>query len=106
MRIFTIRRMFGLALIGAAYVHGKRGGDTTLNSMMDTLRYLWTSAADRLGIEAGGTGGTGGTGGRGEQRPGRNPADRPNDRTGSPGLPKTAAPNGLSGERTPRPQGT
>lgn len=104
MRIFTIRRMFGFALIGAAYVHGKRGGDTSLNSMMDTLRYLWTSAADRLGIEAGRVGGASGS--RGEQRPGRTAVERTSERTASSSLPKTGAPNGLSGERTPRPQGT
>lgn len=51
MRILTIRRLLGLGAIGVAYVHGKRGGDATLASITDTLRYVWSSCAKRLGIE-------------------------------------------------------
>ena len=51
MRIFTLRRMFGIAVVGAAYVHGKRGGDASFDSISDTLHYLWTSAAERLGLD-------------------------------------------------------
>jgi hypothetical protein len=50
MRIFTIRRMVTLAVIGVAYVHGKRRGDLTLTSITDTLNYVWSSTADRFGI--------------------------------------------------------
>ena len=82
MRILTIRRMLGLTAIGVAYVHGKRGGDATLASIADTLRYVWSSAAKRLGIEA---------------RPPRTMPERPaSSRMGTP--------NGL--ERTPRPPGS
>lgn len=81
MRILTIRRMLGLTAIGVAYVHGKRGGDATLASISDTLRYVWTSAAERLGIE---------------KRPQRTMPERP-------ASPRMGAPNGL--ERPPRPQG-
>ena len=51
MKILTIRRLLGIGMIGVAYVHGKRGGDATLASIADTLRHVWTSAAERLGIE-------------------------------------------------------
>src|SRR5262249_48620814 len=51
MKILTIRRMLGIAAIGVAYIHGKRGGDATLASIADTLRHVWSSAAERLGIE-------------------------------------------------------
>ena len=51
MRILTIRRMLGIAAIGVAYVHGKRGGDVTFASIADTMRYLWAQTADRLGID-------------------------------------------------------
>lgn len=81
MRILTIRRMLGLAAIGVAYVHGKRGGDATLASIADTLRHVWTSAAERLGID---------------NRPQRTMPERP-------ASPRMGAPNGL--ERPPRPQG-
>jgi hypothetical protein len=81
MRILTIRRMLGLAVIGVAYVHGKRGGDATLASIADTLRHVWTSAAERLGIEP---------------RAQRTMPERP-------ASPRMGAPNGL--ERPPRPQG-
>jgi len=50
MRIFTLRRMFGLAVVGTAYVHGKRGGDATFASISDTLHYLWNATAERLGL--------------------------------------------------------
>lgn len=81
MKILTIRRMLGLAAIGVAYVHGKRGGDATLASIADTLRYVWSSAAERLGIQT------------------RAARTMP-ERTVSP---RMGAPNGL--ERMPRPQG-
>jgi hypothetical protein len=83
MKILTIRRMLGLAAIGVAYVHGKRGGDATLASIADTLRYVWSAAAERLGIE--------------KQRAQRAVAERP-------ASPRMGTPNGL--ERTPRPQGS
>jgi hypothetical protein len=73
--------MLGLTAIGVAYVHGKRGGDATLASIADTLRHVWTSAAERLGIE---------------KRPQRTMPERPAN-------PRMGAPNGL--ERPPRPQG-
>ena len=79
--IFTLRRMFGMAVVGAAYVHGKRGGDATFASISDTLHYLWNAAAERLGLD---------------RRPARVMAQRP-----MPG--KTIPPNGL--ERHPRPPG-
>lgn len=81
MKIFTLRRMFGIALIGVAYVHGKRGGDATFASISDTLRYLWSSASERLGIE---------------KRASRPIPERPASS-------RMAAPNGL--ERNPRPPG-
>lgn len=52
MKILTIRRMLGIAVVGVAYVHGKRGGDATLASITDTLRHVWASVAERLGIES------------------------------------------------------
>jgi len=83
MRILTIRRMLGLAVIGVAYVHGKRGGDATLASIADTLRHVWSSTAERLGID--------------KPRAQRPMPERPaSSRMGTP--------NGL--ERTPRPQGS
>jgi len=80
MKILTIRRMLGIAVIGVAYVHGKRGGDATLASIGDTLRHMWASAAERLGIE---------------NRP---PSPMPQRTVPS----RMASPNGL--ERPPRPQ--
>jgi hypothetical protein len=77
MRILTFRRIFGLTAIGVAYVHGRRGGTATVASITDTLRYLWTKAADRV---AG--------------HPHRSVASRP--------IPRVGAPNGMQ-ERTPRP---
>ena len=50
MKILTIGRLVGLAAIGAAYVHGKRGGDLTLASIADTMNYLWSSVSERLGL--------------------------------------------------------
>ncbi len=82
MKILTIRRLLGLAVIGVAYVHGKRGGDATLASVADTLRHVWSSAAERLGIEN------------------RAPRAMPE----RPASPRVGTPNGL--ERTPRPQGS
>jgi hypothetical protein len=52
MKILTIRRMLGIAVVGVAYVHGKRGGDATLASITDTLRHVWSSVAERLGIDS------------------------------------------------------
>lgn len=82
MKILTIRRLLGLAAIGVAYMHGKRGGDATLASIADTLRHVWSSAAERLGID---------------NRPQRAMPERP-------ASPRMGTPNGL--ERTPRPQGS
>ena len=81
MKILTIRRLLGIGAIGVAYVHGKRGGDATLASIADTLRYVWSSCAKRLGIE---------------ERPQRTMPERP-------ASPRVGTPNGL--ERSPRPQG-
>lgn len=81
MKILTIRRLLGLAAIGVAYVHGKRGGDATLTSIADTLRYVWSSTAERLGIAD------------------RAPRTMPERTT----PPRMGAANGL--ERPPRPQG-
>jgi hypothetical protein len=83
MRIFTLRRIIGITAIGVAYVHGKRGGDATLASISDTLRYLWSSAADRLGVA------------QREARP----------MPGQPVSSRISNPNGMPNERTPRPQG-
>jgi len=83
MRIFTLRRLFGIAAIGVAYVHGKRGGDATFASISDTLHYLYSSAADKLGVA------------NREQR-------SMSRRTVNPGM---SAANGLPNERPPRPQG-
>jgi hypothetical protein len=84
MRIFTIRRMLGLAVVGVAYVHGKRGGDATLASISDTLRHVWSSAAERLGID--------------KPRPARTSMPE------RPASPRVGTPNGL--ERPPRPSGS
>ena len=83
MRILTFRRMIGIAAIGVAYVHGKRGGDASFASISDTLSYLWSSIAPRIGLDQ--------TAQRGQARP------MP---------PRTADPNGLAGERHPRPHGS
>ncbi|HEX3758902.1 MAG TPA: hypothetical protein VHW23_09360 [Kofleriaceae bacterium] len=80
MKILTIRRMLGIAVVGVAYVHGKRGGDATLASITDTLRHVWASVAERLGIEN------------------RTPRPMPQ----RPAATRMAAPNGL--DRPPRPQ--
>ena len=49
MKILTFKRLIGLTAIGGvAYVHRQRGGDWTLASLQDTLRYLWTATADKL----------------------------------------------------------
>jgi hypothetical protein len=73
--------MFGLAVVGTAYVHGKRGGDASFASISDTVQYVWGQIAERLGL------------------------DRPPARvvTQRPAPSKMAAPNGL--ERHPRPPG-
>lgn len=81
MKILTIRRLLGIAAISVAYVHGKRGGDATLASIADTLRHIWLSAAERLGIDT---------------RPPRTMPERPTS-------PRVGAANGL--ERPSRPQG-
>jgi hypothetical protein len=83
MRILTFRRMIGIAAIGVAYAHGKRGGDASFASISDTLSYLWSSIAPRLGLDKPAQ--------RGQARP--MPA-------------RTVTPNGLAGERHPRPQGS
>jgi hypothetical protein len=50
MKIFTFKRLIGLAAIGGfTYAHKQRGGEWTLDSVKDTFRHLWTSAADKLG---------------------------------------------------------
>jgi hypothetical protein len=79
--------MMGLAVVGVAYVHGKRGGDASFDSIMDTLRYVWSNVAPRLGLE-------------GKEQ--RSVHAAPPSRTAH--NPRPA--NGLTGERTPRPQGS
>jgi hypothetical protein len=50
MKILTFKRLIGLTAIGGvAYVHKQRGGDWTLASIADTLRYLLSSAVAKLG---------------------------------------------------------
>ena len=50
MRILTLKRLIGLTAIGGAvYVHKQRGGTWTLASMQDTLQYLLSQAATKLG---------------------------------------------------------
>jgi hypothetical protein len=50
MRILTFKRLVGLVAIGGAvYVHKQRGGTWTMASMRDTLQYLLSRAADKLG---------------------------------------------------------
>jgi hypothetical protein len=45
MKILTFRRLVGIAAIGGfAYVHKQRGGEWTLESVMDTARHLWSRA--------------------------------------------------------------
>ena len=45
MKILTFKRFVGLAAIGGvAYVHKQRGGEWTIASVADTLRYLWSTA--------------------------------------------------------------
>lgn len=87
MRILTIRRVLGLALIGVAYVHGKRGGDASIESISDTLRYVSSTIANRLGIEP-----------RSEPKP----MHRTPERNGMSA--RANVPNGMVSERTPRPQ--
>ena len=49
MKILTFKRVIALTAIGGvAYVHKQRGGDWTLASITDTLRYLWSSAGRKL----------------------------------------------------------
>ena len=82
MRIFTFRRLFGIAAIGAAYVHGKRGGNASWASINDTLRYIASTAADKLGV---------------------NRSERPAPPRHMPS--RMGAANGLPNERPTRPQG-
>lgn len=50
MRILTFKRLIGLAAVGGvAYVHKQRGGTWTMDSVQDTLRYLLSQAADKIG---------------------------------------------------------
>jgi hypothetical protein len=50
MKILTFKRLIGLTAIGGvAYVHKQRGGEWTIASLTDTLRYLWSSAIGKLG---------------------------------------------------------
>jgi hypothetical protein len=45
-----LKRLIGLTAIGGAvYVHKQRGGTWTLVSMRDTLQYLLSQAATKLG---------------------------------------------------------
>lgn len=94
MRIFTLRRMFGLAVVGVAYVHGKRGGDASYDSIADTLRYVWSTISPRLGLD------------HREPRPAKPQPARPASSTSSPTSTSSTSsrlpPNGLSGERNPR----
>ena len=49
MKILTFKRLVGLAAIGGvAYVHQQRGGQWTLDSIGDTLKYLWKMAMTKL----------------------------------------------------------
>jgi len=49
MKLFTFKRLIGLAAIGGvAYAHKQRGGEWTLDSVKDTLKHLWTTANDKL----------------------------------------------------------
>jgi hypothetical protein len=49
MKILTFKRLVGLAAIGGvAYVHQQRGGEWTLDSLGDTLKYLWKMAMTKL----------------------------------------------------------
>jgi hypothetical protein len=49
MKILTFKRLIGIAALGGvAYVHKRRGGDWTLASIKDTLRYLWSEAGNKL----------------------------------------------------------
>jgi hypothetical protein len=106
MRILTFRRMFAIAAIGVAYVHGKRGGDATFASISDTMRYLWSSMAPRLGLE-----GRSQQRSQSQQQPQRSGMSSGTSAGMSSGTSsgtspsKTGAPNGLPGERFPRPQG-
>jgi len=89
MKILTIGRIVGLAAIAVAYTHGKRGGNLTLASIADTLKSLWSSASERVGLA---------------QRP---QAPIP-QRTASPSSSASSsagssAANGLTGDRTRRP---
>lgn len=89
MKILSIGRIVGLAAIGAAYVHGKRGGDLTLASIADTLNYLWSSVSERLGLA-------------------EHPQPPIPERTASPSTASSSAgsssaANGLTGDRTRRP---
>jgi hypothetical protein len=49
MKILTFKRLIGIGVIGGvAYVHKQRGGEWTLASLGDTLKYLWSSARKKL----------------------------------------------------------
>ena len=49
MRIFTLKRLIGIAAVGGvAYAHKQRGGEWTLDSVKDTLKHLWTTANNKL----------------------------------------------------------
>jgi hypothetical protein len=48
MKILTFKRFIVLGAIGGvAYVHKQRGGEWTVASIKDTLRYLWSQAVQR-----------------------------------------------------------
>ncbi|HEU4732420.1 MAG TPA: hypothetical protein VFT22_31210 [Kofleriaceae bacterium] len=50
MRILTFKRFIVLAAVGGvAYVHKQRGGEWTVASIKDTLRYLWSRATTQRG---------------------------------------------------------
>jgi hypothetical protein len=49
MKILTFKRLVGLAAIGGvAYIHRQRGGEWTAAGLADTLRQLWSAAAQKL----------------------------------------------------------
>jgi hypothetical protein len=125
MRILTIRRIFALAAIGAAYVHGKRGGEWTIASVKDTLNYLWTTSTERIGsmksMQSGGdssvqrrpgsrTMGQGSSVGQGtssgqSSSVGQGSSTSPGSSTGQSSSTSQggSAPNGLAGDRMRRP---
>lgn len=111
MKILTLRRIVGIAAIGVAYVHGKRGGDWTLASITETVKYVWTSTSERIGLGKGAhrpisdrTVGSSRSSGTSNASSGTSSGvSGASSGTASGSSPGTSTANGLTGDRTRRP---